>query len=166
MLRFVTGAPGAGKTTLLPHLVARPGILAAEFDDLLDGDGAVLGSVIAAPTAAPLWPAYSRLWVRVVRLLLRSELPVVVLCPLTPAEWRDAAGESLGRIEVGWALLDCADADRRTRLAGRGWDAARIDDAVADAAELRAAVPTRFSSTGRTPADLAADVASWSTGTG
>ncbi|GAA4207340.1 hypothetical protein [Actinocatenispora rupis] len=161
-LRLLTGAPGAGKTALLPHLTAYRGrIVAADFDEVLDARGTVLGTDITGPAAEPLWPAYNRLWARFARILLRSDAVPVLLCPLSPDEWRSAAVGLLDGVEVAWARLDCADGDRRTRLAARGWDARRIAAALDDAAELRRTVPRSFSSTGRSPADLAADVAAW-----
>ncbi|MFI7277463.1 hypothetical protein [Streptomyces sp. NPDC049879] len=162
-LHVITGAPGAGKTALLPHLGIYP-FASADFDELPEPDGRLLGIDITASSAGPVWPAYNRLWVKIATMMLRSGGPVLILCPLTPGEWastalRDAAGPP----HVTWARLDCSDTDRRARLAARGWDAEQIEDAVEDAAELRCVVDQQFTTTGRSPAEVAATVADWVT---
>jgi hypothetical protein len=132
-LFVVTGAPGAGKSTVVPELVRlSPGnLVVMDMDELLDDDGRLLGISIASPTAAPIWPAYNALWLRITELIRRSGIPVLLLSPLLPTELPE------GR----WLHLDCPDAVRRKRLAARGWLQDQIDDALADAAELRKHVP-------------------------
>ncbi|MFB7470118.1 hypothetical protein [Kitasatospora sp. NPDC056184] len=161
-LHLITGAPGAGKSTLLRHLDAYP-FAVADFDELPEPDGRLLGIGITSPSAGPVWPAYNRLWVRIATMMLRAGGPVAILCPLTPGEWASAAADAPDPPRVTWAHLDCADADRRARLAARGWDPDRIEDAIRDAEELRSVVSRRFTSTGRSPADVAAAVADWIT---
>ncbi|MFG1624008.1 AAA family ATPase [Kribbella sp. NPDC049227] len=132
-LFVVTGAPGAGKTTVVPELVRlSPGnMVVMDMDELLDDHGRLLGINIASPTAAPIWPAYNALWLRITELIRRSGIPVLLLSPLLPAELPE------GR----WLHLDCSEAVRRKRLAGRGWSEAQIEEALADAAEIRKHVP-------------------------
>ncbi|MFK4083049.1 AAA family ATPase [Kribbella sp. NPDC020789] len=132
-LFVVTGAPGAGKSTVVPELVRlSPGnLVVMDMDELLDDEGRLLGMSIASPTAAPIWPAYNALWLRITELIRRSGIPVLLLSPLHPTELPE------GR----WLHLDCPDAVRRKRLAARGWLQDQIDDALADAAELRKHVP-------------------------
>ncbi|MER7701363.1 AAA family ATPase [Kitasatospora sp. NPDC097605] len=161
-LHIITGAPGAGKSTLLRHLGAYP-FGCADFDELPEPDGRLLGVDITSPPASPVWPAYNRLWVRIAAMMLRAGGPVVILCPLTPGEWQDASGDAVEPPRAVWARLDCADADRRDRLAARGWDPDRIEDAVKDAEELRCMVEREFTTTGRSPAEVAAAVAAWTT---
>jgi hypothetical protein len=132
-LFVVTGAPGAGKSTVVPELVRlSPGnLVVMDMDELLDDNGRLLGIDIASPTAAPIWPAYNALWLRITELIRRSGLPVLLLTPALPTELPE------GR----WLHLDCPDAVRRKRLALRGWAEDQIAEALADAAELRKRVP-------------------------
>ncbi|MDX6239801.1 MAG: hypothetical protein QOG10_4616, partial [Kribbellaceae bacterium] len=82
----VTGAPGAGKSTVIPELVRlqSAGLVVMDMDELLDDDGRVLGIEIADPAAAPNWPAYNALWLRITELVRRSGSPVLLLSPLVP----------------------------------------------------------------------------------
>jgi hypothetical protein len=132
-LFVVTGAPGAGKTTVVPELVRlNPGgLVVMDMDELLDDHGRLLGIDIASPTAAPIWPAYNALWLRITELIRRSGIAVLLLTPGLPAELPE------GR----WLHLDCPDDVRRKRLAVRGWREAEIEEALADAAEIRKHVP-------------------------
>jgi dephospho-CoA kinase len=151
-LFVVTGAPGAGKSTVVPELLRlNEGRLAVmDMDELLDDDGRLLGIEIADPAAAPHWPAYNTLWLRITELVRRSGIPVLLLAPLSPSELRE------GR----WLHLDCPDAVRRARLAERGWTASEIDGAVDDAAEIRKLVPRSVDGTG-TPEESAREILAW-----
>ncbi|MFF1696162.1 hypothetical protein ACFVXC_21450 [Streptomyces sp. NPDC058257] len=171
-LRLITGAPGAGKSTLLAHLRQDPRqnlrqhprqgpFTVVDFDELPDPDGRLLGIEITSPDAGAVWPDYNRLWVRVASMLTRGNQPVLVTCPLTPAEWEAAAAGVADAPEPEWALLDCDDRDRRTRLTARGWDDAEIEEALQDARELRDLIGTGFSTSGRAPCDTATAVAAW-----
>ncbi|SOD64121.1 Broad-specificity NMP kinase [Streptomyces zhaozhouensis] len=162
-LHLVGGAPGSGKSTVLPLLAAEP-FAAVDFDELLEPGGRLLGTVIASPAASALWPSYNGLWARVVSLLLRAGRPVLVTCPLTPAEWAEATAGVEGLPPAEWARLDCADADRADRLSVRGWQQGRIEGALADARELRRLVDREFTTTGRSPTEVAAELARWVTG--
>ncbi|RKN06291.1 hypothetical protein [Streptomyces radicis] len=62
---------------------------------------------------------------------------------------------------VAWARLDCDDADRRARLAARGWGPDQVEDAIEDAHALRRLVDREFTTSGRGAADVAADLATW-----
>lgn len=160
-LHLVTGAPGAGKSTLIAHLAAYP-FVAVDFDELIDPVGELLGVDVRSSSASRVWPGYNKLWVEIIALLLRGGGPVLVMCPLAPDEWRRAASAASAAVpEAVWARLDCADADRRARLAARGWDDGRIEDAVGDAAELRRAVGREFTTSGRSAAATAEALAEW-----
>ncbi|MFD8825999.1 hypothetical protein ACFV1C_27065 [Streptomyces sp. NPDC059605] len=162
-LYIVTGAPGAGKSTLLRCLDAYP-FCTVEFDELPDGDGRLLGIDIISPSASAVWPAYNKLWARITAMMLRSGSPVLLLCPLTPDEWASAAEDGGVPPDAAWARLDCADEDRRARLAPRGWGPDRIQDAIEDAEALRLVVDREFTTSGRAPSEVAAAVADWITG--
>ncbi|MGW2230818.1 AAA family ATPase [Streptomyces formicae] len=159
-LHVITGAPGAGKTTLLDHLRPYP-FGTVDFDELPEADGRLLGIDITSPSASSVWPDYNRLWVKIAAMMLRAGRPVLVLCPLSPDEWASAAAGVADPPSVAWARLDCADEDRRARLAARGWEHDEVQDAIEDAAELRSVVDRAFTTTGRGPAEVAAAVAEW-----
>ena len=153
-LSVLTGAPGSGKTTLLPHLVRLGnGLVVMDIDELLE-DGALLGVPIATDDAVADWPAYNRLWLRIIDLARRSGHPVLFCSPLVPHEFPEADA---------WALLDCADDTRRARLTARGWNDRRIEDALNDAAYDRTVVQTAFRSDIEDPASVAARVVAWAT---
>jgi hypothetical protein len=151
-LFVVTGAPGAGKSTVIPELVRlqSAGLVVMDMDELLDDDGRVLGIDIADPAAAPNWPAYNALWLRITELVRRSGSPVLLLSPLVPTELPE------GR----WLHLDCPDDVRRERLAARGWSEGKINEALADAAKIRKLVPRSVPGDG-TPEDAAHRILAW-----
>ncbi|SFH09813.1 Broad-specificity NMP kinase [Actinopolymorpha cephalotaxi] len=158
-LFLVTGAPGVGKTTLLPELVRLgKGLVVIDQDELLD-EGALLGVPIAFPDAAPNWPAYNRMWDRIVHIVRRAGHPVLLLGPTPypeePATTADPDGP------VHWALLDCADELRRARLRTRGWSTEWIEDAVADAAETRELIPTVITTDDEDAEKIALRILSW-----
>ena len=147
-LYLLAGAPGAGKTTLLPYLLrAADGLVVMDMDELLE-DGALLGVPIAEPAAAPVWPAYDRMWTRIVTMVRRAGTPVLSLCPIPDPHELAPVGR-WGR-PVHWALLDCPDevrADRlRARNSGRAWIEEAIGDAIEDAAQGRKLIPLVFHS--------------------
>ncbi|MEU7746940.1 AAA family ATPase [Nonomuraea sp. NPDC049158] len=145
-LYLLTGAPGAGKTTLLPYLLrAAGGLVVMDMDELLE-DGALLGVPIAEPQAAPVWPAYDRMWTRIVTMVRRAGTPVLLLCPIPDPH--ELASEGRWGGPVHWALLDCPDEVRedrlRTRDLGREWIEEAIEGAIEDAAQGRALIPVVF----------------------
>ncbi|MEV4566362.1 AAA family ATPase [Nonomuraea sp. NPDC049419] len=157
-LHLLAGAPGAGKTTLLPHLLrAADGLVVMDMDELLE-DGALLGVRIAAPEAAPVWPAYDRLWGRVVTMVRRAGHHVLLTCPIPDPD--ELAPGARWEAPVRWGLLDCPDAERARRLHERGEPEA-VGGALEDAAQGRALIPTVFSSHGAAPAEVAARVLCW-----
>lgn len=85
-LYLLAGAPGAGKTTLLPYLLrASSGLVVMDTDELLE-DGTLLGVPIAVPEAAPVWPAYDRMWTHIVSMVRRAGHPVLLLSPIPDPE--------------------------------------------------------------------------------
>lgn len=163
-LFVLAGAPGAGKTTLLPHLIrAARGPVIMDMDELLE-DGALLGVPIAVPEAAPVWPAYDRMWVKITTMTRRAGHPVVLLCPGPGPDEVETSRRAMGE-PVYFALLDCPDDVRRDRLRPRGWSDERLDEAVDDAAQARRVFPTVFDSDAAEPAALAQRILSWVTDT-
>ena len=134
-LTVLLGAPGAGKTTLLVHLHGA-GLLIADLDEILE-DGSLLGVPVAFDDAADQWPAYNRLWVRIIAMMTRADVPVLLSAPFTPSEWKQAVAEVGVDLSTSFVLLDCDDDVRTRRLEERGWPAAKVSGAVDDAEELR-----------------------------
>ena len=95
------------------------------------------------------WPAYRDL----IRAVITSmaHLPVVLLSVCTPEELHDWPIDS-------WVLLDCADRERRERLA-RSARADELQAAIADARAYRSLGLRLIDTTGRTPQQVAADIA-------
>lgn len=157
-LFVLAGAPGAGKTTLLPHLIEQSeGLVVIDMDEILE-DGALLGVPIATPDAAPIWPAYNRLWDRFLDIVRRSGSPVLMLSPTpSPGEVDGPDADSAGE---HWALLDCPDEIRRSRLAARGWTEEQTADAMTDAHATKPLFGTVFDGTDD-PHELAGHVLDW-----
>lgn len=152
-LYVVAGAPGVGKTTLLPALVeAADGEVVFDTDELLE-DGSLIGVPIATAEAAPIWPAYNRMWERILNAVRRAGHPVIFLSTV-PDEHELTE-------DVRWAGLDCADELRRTRLEARGWTEEEIEDAMADAKALRTLIPTRFDTDDQDAHALARRILNW-----
>lgn len=162
-LCLLAGAPGAGKSTLLPHLLnAADGLVVMDIDELLE-DGALIGVPIATPAAAPVWPAYDRMWRRIVTMVRRAGHPVLLLCQIPNPE--DLQPDGMWDPPVRWALLDCPDEVRRQRLQARGSTREGIEDALADAAQGRQLIASVFHSADQTGnrdvTDLATQVLAW-----
>jgi ABC-type cobalamin/Fe3+-siderophores transport system ATPase subunit len=159
-LFVLAGAPGSGKTTLLPHLIEQSdGIVVIDMDEILE-EGALLGVPIATSEAAPIWPAYNRLWDRFVEIVRRSGSPVLMLSPAPSPD--EVNGHDADPVRERWALLDCPDEMRRSRLDARGWTEDQIADAMADAHATRALISKVFDGTDD-PHELARHVLGWIT---
>ena len=155
-LFLLSGAAGTGKTSLIPHLarLAR-GVVVLDIDDLLEG-GSLLGVRVATPTAAPIWPAYNRLWHRLTVAVRRSGIPVLLLAAPPPAE--ETLGVWMGDPHLHRALLDCAPDEQRRRLRARGWSQAEIEGAVLDAEQARHGIQPVFRTDIDGPEDAAQEV--------
>ncbi|MBM7784149.1 AAA family ATPase [Tenggerimyces flavus] len=152
-LYVVAGAPGVGKTTLLPALVAEAdGEVVFDTDELLE-DGSLIGVPIATMEAAPIWPAYNRMWERIINAVRRAGHPVIFLSAVPDEDELTA--------DVHWAGLDCADALRRTRLEARGWVEEEIEDAMVDAKALRSLIAPRFDTDDQDASALARRILQW-----
>ena len=157
-LTVLLGAPGAGKTTLLSHL--RGGdLLVADMDEILE-DGELLGVPVASGSGAAQWPAYNRLWVRIVSIMTRTRVPALLSAPVTPSEWETAVADVGVPVPTTFVLLDCEDGVRSRRLKERRWSTQQISEALADAAELRDFDLAVLDSTARSVAEVAADLTS------
>jgi hypothetical protein len=160
-LYLLCAAPGAGKTALLPYLIAKAqGLIVADMDELLE-DRNLLGVPIATADAGKAWPAYDRMWRRIVDLIRRSGSPVLLMRP-TPSAGDLTAGLNWTD-PTFWATLDCADAERARRLAVRGWDNEAVTDALFDATAARDLLPTVIRSDDAEPTMVADRILAWAT---
>lgn len=152
-LYAVSGAPGAGKTSTQAALLASGrGLVVMDIDELLE-DSALLGVPIAVPEAAPIWPAYGRMWRRIIDMTRRSGHPVLFLSPNIPTELPDA---------TAYLLLDCDDAVRAGRLRARGWDPTQVDAALEDARAYRPLFDTVIRTDDTDPVGVASRILAWS----
>jgi hypothetical protein len=128
-----------------------------DMDEILE-DGALLGVPIATSDAAPIWPAYNRLWDRFLEIVRRSGSPVLLMSP-TPSPG-EVDGPDSASARERWALLDCPDETRRARLAARGWTEEQATDALTDARATRPLFSRVFDGTDD-PQELAGQVLGW-----
>lgn len=131
----IAAPPGTGKSTVLTHLVARARgtAVVADIDEVLDG-GSLLGVRIADASAAPIWPAYDRLWERITGFTTRAGFDMVLLTQVP-----DRVSALDGTTLIGWEVDDTVRADRLRR---RGESDSVIDDAHSDARTLRGLLPS------------------------
>lgn len=150
-IRVIAGAPGSGKsTTVAACLALRTPLVFLDMDWLLDPCSALVGTDIRF--APDTWPPYNALWSTLLTRLAGNHLSPVLFAP----------GMLDGIPPEHHLHLDCAEATRRARLKARGWDAARIAEALQDAAELRRAIPGQsLDSAALTPDRIATLIAAW-----
>lgn len=153
-LYAVSGAPGPGRSTILPELLrTAAGIVAMDIDELLE-DGRLLGVPIAAPEAEPIWPAYRRMWQRIIDMPRRAGHPVLLLSPNTPDETPVPGATAC-------LLLDCADDLRVERLRARGDSDRQVEAALDDARSYRRFFDTILTTDNLEPPTIADKVLAW-----
>ena len=148
-LWMLTGAPGAGKTALrdtLRDLVAE--VVVVDMDDFIDQASVLAGVDLHDERARPKWPAYNALCLALLASVLDSGVDCLLMSPLSPADVRASPQRLLLPSKLEWAVLDCTDDARRERLRARKLSAQAIDDVLADARELRAAIDVKIESSG------------------
>jgi hypothetical protein len=154
-LAIVTGAPGSGKSSAVRTLLARQvDFLVFDADWLLDAASALSGRQVVSE--GDLWPPYRIVWLVFLRMIAANHRQAVLFMPLEPSElprsWRGS---------VRWCLLDCDAATRRARLRARGWQAAAIDEAIADGTALRQQIPRAIDTGRREPESVAVSIVDW-----
>jgi hypothetical protein len=159
-LYIVTGALGAGKSvTLDAFLALHTPHIAFDIDWLAAAASALAHrSILHDPTT---WRPYRAVWFEVLHAIIRnSRVPVLFaaidphdVAELGPLAWCD---------RINWFLLDCDDRVRRERLRQRpGWTAPMMDEALADAAALRAGISTVVDTGHHPPRHVAERIAAW-----
>jgi broad-specificity NMP kinase len=144
VVTYVLAAPGAGKTTVAEPLRAlMPTHAVIDWDALMVPASTLVGRDVRS--ARETWPAYTA----IVRAVIESlpNLSVVVLGVATPDE---LPGWPVDR----WLLLDCSDEERRRRVGDR-----LTNDDIEDARRYRTLGLPTVDSTGRTPDDVAEELA-------
>jgi len=160
ILHLVTGAPGAGKTTAVEaFLRLRSDFIALDIDWLIDSASALAGRDIH--TDASTWKPYGALWFDVLGAVFRNGRTPVFFAPTDRTDI-EKHGLPVWCSGVEWLLLDCDDDTRRGRLRQRpGWTDAAIEEALADAAVLRADTPRRVDTGTMTPEGVAREILRW-----
>jgi hypothetical protein len=157
-LYAVSGAPGSGKSTILAELLkTAAGTVVMDIDELLE-DGQLLGVPIAVPEAAPIWPAYRRMWQQIIDMPRRAGHPVLLLSPNTPDEIPLPGATAC-------LLLDCADDLRAERLRARGDSDRQIEAALEDARHYRSLFDTTLKTDDLEPPTIADQVLAWTRST-
>ena len=136
---MLTGAPGSGKSALADILrELAPGVAVIDMDDFLEPAGSLTRVDLRSDEARSLWPAYNDLCLTMVATVVQSGVDCVLLTPLTPDEVDGSGVRATLPTTIQWGVLDCADGVRLDRLRRRGATEAMVDDAISDAADLRA----------------------------
>ncbi|MCB8962248.1 MAG: hypothetical protein H6651_18200 [Ardenticatenales bacterium] len=155
-LLVVAGAPGSGKTTAVAQLLAiGTPFTVLDIDWLIDNASALAGQDIHFAPAT--WPAYNALWFDFLYALLRNGQQPIFF--------------TTGRLDASppWCqtvhhlLLDCPPDIQHARLAARSWPPERVEEALADAAELREQIATRINTAALSPTAVAAAISRWAT---
>jgi hypothetical protein len=148
VLTYVLGAPGSGKSTVAPVLrrLVRDFVV-LDWDAYMRAASELAGRDVRRDPST--WPSYRQLLRSVIDSIHPSSLVVLGVC--TPEELTGWPIDS-------WLLLDCSDDERRRRLVGY-FDAAGIEDALADAARYRHLGLPVIETTHRTPQSVAEELA-------
>jgi predicted kinase len=135
-MSVLAGAPGSGKTAVAPYLRRLlPGLVVLDMDEFLPAGGRLAG--VDLRHASDRWPAYNDVCLTLVASVLVAGHDVLLLSPLTPDELdRSVAAPLLGKVR--WAVLDCSEPSRRARLEARSATEDDVQEALVDAAALRA----------------------------
>ena len=133
--------------------------IAFDMDWLLTPASALAGRDIRVEESA--WPSYNALWLEVLRAVHDNNRIAVLFGPVDASDLPiSILPDWCGGIE--WLLLDCPDAVRRARLAGRaGWTGAMIEEAEEDARILRETIPDRIDTQEHAPGAVADLILEW-----
>ncbi|WP_433204445.1 hypothetical protein ACQP00_35935 [Dactylosporangium sp. CS-047395] len=155
-LFVVTGASGSGKTTVFPHLVR-------ELPDCLvfDADWLIGPFERACEFGEVDWPAFRDAWLSVAHGAAQSQRHTVLLAPFTPDQLDELAGRRW-ITDIHFAVLDCADEERRKRLEARPpWRERNVERHLAFAKYLRETIDTVVRTDDAPPEESARRVVAW-----
>jgi diadenosine tetraphosphate (Ap4A) HIT family hydrolase len=147
VIHYVLAAPGTGKSAVTRHLRALlPGWAVLDWDAFMDPAETLAGVDIRQ--APQTWSGYERL----VRTIVdQIRVNTVILGVSTPHQLRDWP-------HGDWLLLDCADDNRRIRLAPRR-NPAETEQAITDAASYRSLGLPVLDTTDLEPREVATAIA-------
>lgn len=155
----MTGAPGSGKTTVVETLLERAApFVFFDIDWLADPASQLVGRDIRF--APETWEAYGELWFGVLHAVFRNNQTPVLFTPGDPSDFDGRPLPAWCR-GLEWLLLDCDDATRSIRLQRRGWDEARLKEALHDAEAMRRLIPDRIDTGSSSPNKVAERVLTW-----
>jgi hypothetical protein len=155
-LFVVTGASGAGKTGVFPFL-------AAELREcvVFDVDWLIDPFELACAPEPINWVAFRDGWLSVAHGVAQGDRATVLLSPFMPEQLHDLPARPWFT-EIHFALLDCTDTTRLTRLGKRpDWRDRNSGQQLAFAEHLRTRIPTVVRTDDGTPAEAATALASW-----
>ena len=156
-LYLLTGPWGSGKTSVVPHLARLlPEAVVFDWDVLLPGLSAAAGT--DAHRDETTWDGLAEMWVAVVEAVLAGGHDVVLCGPARPD---DVATAGFGGASLRCAFLNAPDDALAARLRSRGETEEEITEELSDAAALRASSWVPISTAGRSPAEVAEEVALW-----
>ena len=161
-LLFVTGAPGSGKSSIVEVLLSHAPIsipsgdlLIFDSDWLIETTSELTGQDMT--TASALWPAYRRVWLSVLDMVVRNRHSAALFTQSVPTE----LPSSRWLFRVDSCLLDCDDTTRTSRLQHRGWSPTDIQEALDAATALRRNAAFHIDTTHTSPEGAASQLTSW-----
>jgi hypothetical protein len=153
-LYVVTGASCSGKTAIFAPLAAALTEFAVfDMDWLIDP--------LTTSTGAIDWDAFLDAWLSVAHGLAQGYRSTVLLGSLQP-DWLETLPARRWTGPIHFAVLDCADEQRRARLTQRpSWREHAIDKQLGFAAHLRRMISPVLDTTSESPEQTALRVAAW-----
>ena len=159
-LHIVTGAHGSGKSTsLAAFLNLESDFIAFDIDWLIVGASDLAGQDLHS--ARSKWQSYNSLWLDILHAIFRNHRCPVLFSPLAPTDLVGLVPPWCS--DIRWLLLDCPNAILRERLEGRdGWTDSGIQEALADASQLRSEITDHVVDTNSsTPSATARVISKW-----
>ncbi|HET7228969.1 MAG TPA: hypothetical protein VFJ16_03170 [Longimicrobium sp.] len=156
-LHLLTGPWASGKSTLVPILASLlPGVVVFDWDVVLPGVSAASGR--DAHTDPSTWGGLKEIWAAIIHSVLAGGRDVLLCGPARPEDFGAGSG---ARHPIRCAYLECGDELLAARLLARGETDAAIADELGEMAALRKSGHHPVRVEGRTPDEIAREVAAW-----